>query len=192
MVPMAKKEEKALPRISKLPRGRKSLRILITAEKIQRRLKTLAKEIKNTYQGRELIVVGVLKGAFIFMSDLIRRLDLPLRCDFLRVSTYRGLKRPATSVRIEFDLTQPITFKDVLLVEDIIDTGSTTSAVVDFLLAKRPRTLRICTMLLKEKKRDRDIRIDFIGFRIPDRFVVGYGLDLAGRFRNLPYVASVD
>lgn len=164
---------------------------MISKEQLERRVAELARRIDMDYQDKELVVVGVLKGAFIFMSDLIRQLDLPLTCDFLRVSSYRESTH-SNGVRIEFDLTQPIRGKHVLLVEDIIDTGLTARCVYEGLMTKRPLSLRICALLKKGKAKRSKIRIDYLGFTIPNRFVVGYGLDLAGRYRNLPFIGVID
>ena len=166
-------------------------RPLISERRIRRRLLELARQIDRTYRGRELIVVGVLKGAFVFMADLCRRLTLPVRNDFLRVQSYGAAGVSSGALRVEFDLTQPIRGRDVLVVEDIVDTGLTARAVMRMLRARRPRSLKFCVLLDKPSRRRVKLKLDFVGFEIPDRFVVGYGLDYAGRYRNLPYLGWI-
>jgi hypoxanthine phosphoribosyltransferase len=161
---------------------------LISERRLRARVGVLGRRIRRDYQGRDLVLVGVLKGSFIFMADLVRRIGLPLTCDFLRVSSYGSSTRSNGSVRVEFDLTQPIRGKHVLLVEDIIDTGLTARAVISLLKAHKPASVRLCALLHKPERSRVRVSVDYLGFRIPNRFVVGYGLDHAGRFRNLPYI----
>jgi hypoxanthine phosphoribosyltransferase len=164
---------------------------LIGAARLRRRVGALARRIGRVYRGRELVVVGVLKGAYVFMADLCRRLPTAVRNDFLRVQSYRDGTESSGAIRVEFDLTQPIRGRDVLLVEDIVDTGLTARALLRFLRARRPRSLRLCALLSKPSRRRVRVPIDFLGFRIPNRFVVGYGLDYRGLWRNLPYLAWI-
>lgn len=165
---------------------------LISEARIRRRVRELARIIDRRYRGRELVVVGVLKGAYVFMADLCRALRTPLRNDFLRVQSYGGGSETCGQIRVEFDLTQPIRGKDVLLIEDIIDTGLTSRAVLRMLRAKRPRSLRLCALLHKPSRARVEVPIDYLGFTIPNSFVVGYGLDYMGRWRNLPYVGWIE
>jgi len=161
---------------------------LIPERRLRARVRRLGRTIRRDYRGRDLVLVGVLKGSFIFMADLARAIDLPLTCDFLRVSSYGSGTESLGSVRFEFDVTQPIKGKDVLLVEDIIDTGLTARSVLRSLKAKKPRSARLCALLHKPERTRVPLTIDYLGFKIPNRFVVGYGLDHDGRHRNLPYI----
>ncbi|MDP2599495.1 MAG: hypoxanthine phosphoribosyltransferase [Deltaproteobacteria bacterium] len=166
-----------------------NLDILIRHDAIQKRVKELAQEIEKNYQGRPLVVVGVLKGAFIFMADLVRHIEMPLACDFLRVSSYNK-DRSTGVVRMDFDMTQPIVGKDVLLVEDIVDSGRTLSYLLKHMETKKPSSLKVCSFLYKETGAGMRARVDYIGFDVPDRYVVGYGLDSEGLYRSLPYVGA--
>ncbi len=168
-----------------------STKPLLSARTVSRRVKALAKEITCAYKGKEIVVVGILKGAFVFMSDLIRHLNVPVTCDFIRVSSYGNRTHTGGVVRFEFDLTQPITGKHVLVVEDIVDTGLTLKFLLDNLRTRRPASLKVCTLLYKPARAQVSVPLDFLGFTIPNKFVVGYGLDVAGKYRNLPYVAAV-
>jgi hypoxanthine phosphoribosyltransferase len=154
-------------------------------------VEALGRAITRAYRGRELVAVGVLQGSYVFMADLCRRIRLPIRSDFLRVHSYGGGARTSGRVRVAFDLALPIAGRDVLLIEDIIDTGLTAAAVLAKLRARRPRSLALCALLSKPARRRVEVPVDFLGFEIPDRFVVGYGLDYGGRYRNLPYVAAL-
>ncbi len=169
-----------------------ALQVLLSENKVRRRVQELGKEIARDYRGKELVLVGVLKGSFVFISDLGRAIDLPVTFDFLRVSSYQNGTKTSGTVRIDFDVTQPIRGKHVLLVEDIIDTGLTAKAVMDTLQSKRPASLKLCALLYKPDRARISTRIDYLGFTIPNEFVVGYGLDHAGRYRNLPCVAVLD
>lgn len=166
----------------------KSLNVLYSEEEIQRRVSELAEEINKSNKCEELVVVGVLKGAFIFMSDLVRQLKMSVRCDFLRVASYEHDKSTGI-VRMEFDLTQPVVGKDILLVEDIVDTGRTLEYLLKHLSSKKPKSLKVCTLLYKDgKNKGIKERLDYVGFNIPDKYVVGYGLDSEGLYRSLPYI----
>ena len=164
---------------------------IITADQIRHRVGELAEEISRDFQGRELTVIGVLKGAFVFMSDLVRQVRSPLRCDFLRVESYDNQGKSGT-VRLEFDLTQPIEGQDVLLVEDILDTGKTLRFILDHLAAKKPKSLNVCCLLDKGLVPDLRKQVRYVGFKIEPAYVVGYGLDLAGLYRELPYIGCMD
>jgi hypoxanthine phosphoribosyltransferase len=181
------------PRRRRGPEAAPRIRVLIPASRIRERVRALARRIDRDCAGqRDVVLVGVLKGAFVFMSDLCRHLETPIRCDFVRASSYGDARESSGAVRIELDLTQPVAGAHVILVEDILDTGLTARRLMETLRAKRPARIRLCTLLWKRSRTRHAVRPDYVGFRIPDRFVVGYGLDLVGRCRNLPYVGVVE
>ncbi len=164
-------------------------KILISEEEIQRRVQELGEKITKDYQGREIRVVGVLRGAFIFMADLVRNIHLPLSVDFMSISSYGDECETSGIVRILKDLDKPITGRHVLIVEDIVDTGLTLRHLREVLLTREPASLRICALLSKPERRIvKDLKIDYLGFEIPNFFVVGYGLDYAERYRNYPFI----
>jgi hypoxanthine phosphoribosyltransferase len=165
-------------------------RIVVDAEELQQRIAELGKELTSDYAGRPPLLVGVLKGAFMFMSDLSRSIDLPVEFDFMAVSSYGSATRTSGVVRILKDLDLDLTGRHVVIVEDIVDSGLTLAYLRKNLAARHPASLEVCALLLKEglQKVDPDLR--YVGFRIPPAFVVGYGLDAAERYRNLPYVAE--
>jgi hypoxanthine phosphoribosyltransferase len=156
---------------------------------LQRRVRELGAEISRDYQGKELFLVGVLKGAVFFLSDLMRSLEVPCEVDFMAVASYGSSTDSSGVVRILKDLDATIEGKDVLIVEDIIDSGLTLSYLLRTLRAREPRTLEVCALLTKPERREVDLPIRYTGFEIPNKFVIGYGLDHAERYRNLPYVA---
>ena len=163
-------------------------RPFLTVEQIQKKVKELADVISEDYEGQDLLAVGILKGAFVFFSDLVRMIRTPLTVDFLIASSY--LKGDSTGdVRLHYDIREKISGKDVLLVEDIVDTGVTLNSIRERILMKGPKSLRICTFLDKAGRREVQVPIDYIGFSIPNDFVVGYGLDYDNKFRNLPYIS---
>ena len=161
---------------------------LFTVEQIQQRVRELAERISEEYEGKNLLAVGILRGAFMFMSDLVRAIRVPLTVDFIIASSY--LKTDTTGeVKVHYDVREDVTDKDVLFVEDIVDTGITLNQLWERILARRPRSLKICTFLDKRERRVVDVPLDYVGFEIPNQFVVGYGLDYDNKFRNLPYIA---
>jgi hypoxanthine phosphoribosyltransferase len=164
---------------------------LYSAEQLTHRTEELARQISADYQGKELLVVGVLKGAFVFMADLVRRLTVPVRCDFIKVSSYGLGKNSSGEVRMHLDLSLPVEGQHVLLVEDIVDTGTCSGWLLEHLRSKRPASVRLCSLLENSARRNTPIKIDYLGFSIPDHFVVGYGIDCGERFRQLPYVGFV-
>ncbi|MFY9272305.1 MAG: hypoxanthine phosphoribosyltransferase [Thermacetogeniaceae bacterium] len=164
------------------------LELLFTEEQLQSKVKELAEQINRDYQGKELLVVGILRGAFVFMADLVRNLEMPVIIDFVAVSSYGDDTVSSGVVRILKDLDETITGKHVLLVEDIIDTGLTLKYLCKNLEARGPASLRVCTILDKPSRRRVEFIPDYNGFTIPDYFVVGYGLDCAQRYRNLPSI----
>jgi len=166
-----------------------TLKPFISERRLQARVRALGRAIRADYRGRDLILVGILKGSFIFMADLARAIDLPLTCDFLRVSSYGSGTVSNGKIKMEFDLSHPVKGKDVVVIEDIVDTGWTLDHVLRELRAKRPRSLRLAALLHKPERTRVRVPIDYLGFTIPDRFVVGYGLDFDGRYRNLRHIA---
>ena len=161
---------------------------LYTVNQIQDRVKELADAVSRDFEGKELVVISILKGAFMFTSDLVRHIKVPLTMDFIIASSY--LKTDSTGdVSIHCDIRENIMDKDVLLVEDIIDSGVTLNYIRERLMQRRPSSLKICGLLDKRARREVDVPIDYVGFEIPDVFVVGYGLDYDNKYRNLPYLA---
>ncbi|MFH1873691.1 MAG: hypoxanthine phosphoribosyltransferase [Pseudomonadota bacterium] len=165
----------------------KKIEILYTEDQIKQRVKELGAQITKDYAGKDLVVVGVLKGSFIFMSDLVRHINLPLRCDFLRVSSYEKNKRTNT-IRMDFDMTQPVNGQDVLLVEDIVDSGNTLRHLLKHMQAKQPKSVKVASLLYKELGLGNKEFVNYIGFETPNKFVLGYGLDDEGLYRSLPYI----
>jgi hypoxanthine phosphoribosyltransferase len=166
--------------------------IIVPPDELQQRVSELAGEITRDYDGRELFLMGVLKGAVFFVADLMRQIDLQCEVDFMAVSSYGSLTDSSGVVRILKDLDAPIEGRDVLIVEDVVDSGLTLGYLLRSLKSRNPRSLEVCALLVKPHRRKVELPIRYVGFRIPDRFVVGYGLDLAQRYRNLPYVAAID
>jgi hypoxanthine phosphoribosyltransferase len=164
---------------------------IVEADELQARVRELAVEISRDYAGRELLLLGVLKGAVFFVADLVRQLDVPCELDFMAVSSYGSLTDSSGVVRILKDLDAPIEGKDVLIVEDIVDSGLTLNYLLRNLRGRDPRSLEVCALLVKPERAKIDLSIRYVGFEIPNRYVVGYGLDLDQRYRNLPYVAVV-
>lgn len=162
--------------------------VLISEDQLQRRIAELGEQITRDYAGKSPLLVGVLKGAVTFMVDLSRQIDLPLEIDFLAVSSYGSSTQSLGVVRILKDLDRAIDGRDVLVIEDIVDTGLTLRYIVDNLQDRCPASVRICALLQKRKTRESRPPLHYLGFEIPDQFVVGYGLDYAERYRNLPYV----
>jgi hypoxanthine phosphoribosyltransferase len=162
--------------------------ILIEAETLQRRIRELGEEVSADYAGRDLLLVGVLKGAVFFMADLMRELTVPCEIDFMAISSYGAATDSSGVVRILKDLDINIAGRHVLVVEDIIDSGLTLSYLVRSLRARKPASLEVCALLTKPERREIEVDVRYVGFEIPNRFVIGYGLDFAERYRNLPYV----
>ena len=168
------------------------LSILLTKEEIEAAVKRLAVEIKETYQGKYPLSIGVLKGSFMFMADLIRQLDLPLEVDFVRLSSYGRGRETSERVKVVQCLHSPVKGRDVLVIEDIVDTGLTTSFLLDYLRKKKPASLRLCALTDKPSRRRVPVTIDYLGFTVPNKFLVGYGLDLDEKFRNLPDICVLE
>jgi hypoxanthine phosphoribosyltransferase len=166
--------------------------ILVPAEELNRRVPELAAEVSRDYAGKDLLLIGVLKGAVFFLSDLMRHLDIPVEVDFMAVASYGSATKSSGVVRILKDLDAAIEGRDVLIVEDIVDSGLTLQYLMRNLGSRNPRTLEVCALLTKPERRKVDLPTRYVGFEIPDRFVVGYGLDYAERHRNLPFVAVLE
>ncbi|MFO7295080.1 MAG: hypoxanthine phosphoribosyltransferase [Clostridia bacterium] len=167
-------------------------RILIDEQTLMRRIAEMGEQITRDYQGKDLVLVGILKGSVLFLADLVKHIKLPLVMDFMAVSSYGSSTRSSGVVRILKDLDEEIEGKDVLIVEDIIDTGLTLNYLTELLLSRNPKSLKICCCLDKPSRRKVPVKVDYVGFSIPDEFVVGYGLDYAERYRNLPYICVLD
>ncbi len=166
--------------------------VLISAEQLQRRVAELGEQISQDYAGRPLMLIGVLKGAVFFLSDLMRYIAIPVEVDFMAVASYGSATDASGVVRILKDLDVAIEDRDVLIVEDIVDSGLTLQYLLRNLGSRNPRTLEVCALLTKPERRKVDLPTRYVGFEIPDRFVVGYGLDYAEHHRNLPYVAALE
>ena len=168
------------------------LKILISRDEIAKAVNRLASEIKRDYQGKQPLLIGILKGSFMFTADLIRQLDLPLELDFIRLSSYGAARESSGKVRVVQGLKTPIKGRDVLVIEDIVDTGITTSFLFDYLRKRKPASLKLCALTDKPSRRRFPVSIDYLGLSLPDKFVVGYGLDFDERFRNLPDIYALE
>ena len=175
-------------KIRDIPLHRGLTKVLIDEATLARRVAELGREIGEFYHSREPILIGVLTGAVVFMADLARAMEIPLTMEFLAISSYGNATRSSGVVRILKDLNHPIEGKPVLVVEDIIDSGLTLDYLLDLLQRRNPSEIRVATLLLKQRARQIEVKPDWVGFEIPDEFVVGYGLDYAGRYRNLPFI----
>ena len=165
---------------------------LVEEDRLAERVRELGEEISRDYAGRDLLLVGVLKGAVFFMSDLMRHLTIPCEIDFMAISSYAGATESSGVVRILKDLDINIEGRDVLVVEDIIDSGLTLSYLMRNLRSREPASLEICALMTKPSRREIDVPVRYVGFEIPNRFVIGYGLDFGERYRNLPYVGVLN
>lgn len=167
-------------------------RVLIPADELAARVRELGREISDTYRGSVPLLVSVLKGGVVFLTDLMRAVTIPHHIDFLQLSSYAGGTMSSGTVRLLSDLGTNIGGRDVLIVEDIVDTGLTLRYLLKQLEIRQPRSLRVCTLLNKQSARQVDVALDFVGFDIPNEFVVGYGLDYEEKYRNLPYIGVLD
>lgn len=163
-------------------------RVLFSEEELSRRVAELGAEITRDYAGKEPLVVGILRGSFVFMADLARQLNLPCKLDFMAVSSYGAGTTSSGQVKIIKDLSENVEGRDLLVIEDILDSGNTLSYLLQILQARHPASVRLCTLLDKPSRRTKEVELHYCGFSIPDYFVVGYGLDYAERYRNLPYI----
>jgi hypoxanthine phosphoribosyltransferase len=170
------------------------LTVMLSADDIRKRVKELGEDITREYAslGGELVLVGILKGSVVFMADLAREIDLPLSMDFIGLSSYGDETETSGVVRLTSDLSQPVDHKHVLVVEDIVDTGLTMRYLLDNLRTRSPATIKLASLLEKPTKNTSGVTVDYLGFTVPDKFVVGYGLDAAGKYRNLPFVAVME
>lgn len=166
--------------------------VLISEQDVNERILEISKKINEDYQGKEIHMICVLKGGVFFMCELAKRITVPVSFDFMSVSSYGDDTKSSGVVRIVKDLDQPLEGKDVIVVEDIIDSGRTLSYLLEILKQREPASLRLCTLLDKPDRRERDVKVDYTCFEIPDEFVVGYGLDYAQKYRNLPYIGVVE
>ena len=166
--------------------------ILVSEQQLKGKVAQLGAAISRDYAGRDLLLVSILKGAVVFMADLMRAVTIPCGIDFMVVSSYGSGTSTSGLVKIIKDLDQDLSGKDVLIVEDIIDSGRTLSYLIEILKQRHPSTLRLCTLLDKPERRVKDVKVDYVCFNIPDEFVVGYGLDYAQKYRNLPYVGVIE
>ena len=166
--------------------------VLVPAEDLARRVRELAEQVSSDYEDSDLVLIGVLKGAVFFVADLMRALEVPCEVDFMAVASYGSATKSSGVVRILKDLDAVIEGRDVLIVEDIVDSGLTLQYLLRNLAGRNPRSLEVCALLIKPGSHNVDLRLRYVGFEIPDRFVVGYGLDHAERYRNLPFVAALN
>lgn len=169
-----------------------SLEVLITEEEVGRLVKRLAREISEDFRDKYPLLLGILKGSFVFMADLVRLIEIPVEVDFIRLSSYGSAKVSSGKVRVVHGLNSEVKGRDVVIIDDIVDTGLATSFVIGYLRRRKPASVRVCALLDKPTRRKVDVPIDYLGVKIPDRFVVGYGLDCDERFRDLPDIRVVE
>lgn len=168
------------------------IRVLLSEEEVDKRIKDIGEQISRDYDGEEVHVICVLKGGVFFMCELAKRITVPLSMDFMSVSSYGNEKQSSGVVKIVKDLDDPLDGKNVIIVEDIIDSGRTLSYLIEILKKRNPKSLKLCTLLDKPERRVTDVKVDYVGFNIPDEFVVGYGLDYMQKYRNLPFIGVVE
>ena len=169
-----------------------TIKVLVPEEEVNKRIEELGKQISEAYAGKQIHMICVLKGGVFFMCELAKRISVQVSLDFMCVSSYGDATSSSGVVRIAKDLDESIEGKDVLIVEDIIDSGRTLYYLIDVLKKRNPNSIHLCTLLDKPERRERDVEVDYVGFEIPDEFVVGYGLDYAQKYRNLPYIGVVE
>jgi hypoxanthine phosphoribosyltransferase len=168
------------------------LKILISRDQIAKAVTRLACEINSDYQGKEPLLIGILKGSCVFVADLIRQLDLPLELDFIKLSSYGAARESSGKVRVVQGLQTRIKGRDVLVVEDIVDTGITTFFLLEYLKKKKPASLKLCALTDKPSRRRVPVPIDYLGFTVPNKFIAGYGIDCDEKFRNLPHIYAIE
>ena len=168
------------------------IRVLLSEEEVNERIRQIGEQISKDYEGRQVHLICVLKGGSFFMCELAKRITVPVSLDFMSVSSYGGGTKSSGVVKIVKDLDEPLDGKDVIVVEDIVDSGRTLSYLLELLGKRNPKSLALCTMLDKPERCVVDVKVDYTGFNIPDEFVVGYGLDYDQRYRNLPYIGVVE
>lgn len=169
-----------------------TIKVMISEEDVEKRIQELGKQISEAYAGKQVHLICVLKGGVFFMCELAKRITVPVSMDFMSVSSYGDGTSSSGVVKIAKDLDEPLEGKDVLVVEDIIDSGRTLSYLIEILKKRNPASIRLCTLLDKPERRVTDVKVDYVGFNIPDEFVVGYGLDYAQKYRNLPFIGVVE
>ncbi len=175
-----------------LPHEERRLTLVLSEAQLQEGVERLARQVQLDYEGRPLLAVGVLRGAFIFLADLVRHLRLPLTVDFVRLSSYGASTTSSGRVRLLHGLRSPVRGRDVLVVEDMVDTGLTTSLLVAYLKERGAASVRVCALLDKPARRRASVHLDYVGFTVPDRFLVGYGLDFDQRYRELPAIYALE
>jgi hypoxanthine phosphoribosyltransferase len=168
------------------------LRCVIQAKEINAAVVRLASEITRDYREKNPVLIGILKGSFIFMADLVRHLDFPLELEFVQLSSYGDSRKTSGRVEVKLDINTDVRNRDIIIVEDIVDTGLTLSFLLDYLKNKEPASIKLCALTEKPSRRQVPVDIDYIGFTVPDKFLVGYGLDCAGKYRNLPDICTLD
>lgn len=166
-------------------------KVLLSAEEIEKRVAELGEQITRDYEGKDLLTVGILKGSNVFMSDLIRKIDIPLHMDFMVVSSYGNATESSGVVKIVKDLEKGIKGKHLLIIEDIIDSGLTLKYLKQILETREPASVKLCTLLDKPARRQEEVDVDYVGFTVPDEFIVGYGIDYAEYYRNLPFIGAL-
>ena len=166
-------------------------KVLLSAEEIEQRVAELGEQITRDYEGKDLLTVGILKGSNVFMSDLIRKIDIPLHMDFMVVSSYGNATESSGVVKIVKDLEKGIKGKHLLIIEDIIDSGLTLKYLKQILETREPASVKLCTLLDKPARRQEEVDVDYVGFTVPDEFIVGYGIDYAEYYRNLPFIGAL-
>ena len=169
----------------------KNINVLIDEQKLNDRVSEIAKQIESEYKGKEITLICILKGSIFFTVDLARKINGDVRLEFIRVSSYEG-ENSTGEIKMKLDLKHSIQGKDVIVVEDIIDTGRTLAYLMQHLKMKKPNSVKLCTLLDKPDRRVKEVKVDYVGFKIPDKFVVGYGLDADEKYRNLPYIGVIE
>ena len=169
-----------------------NLKVLIDEEKLSKRVKEIARQIKEEYKDKEIILISILKGSVFFTVDLAKNIEGNVKLEFIRVSSYNDGTESSGKISLKLDLNDSIEGKDVIVIEDIIDTGRTLSYLIEYLKNKKPNSIKLCTLLDKPERRVEEVNVDYTGFQIPDKFVVGYGLDFDEKYRNLPYVGYIE
>lgn len=164
---------------------------LIRRRRVQQRIKELARKINHDYQHQKPLLIGILKGAFVFMADLVRYLTIPVECDFVMVASYGSQTKSSGRIKMLLQPTTPLKGKDILLIDDIVDTGLTNKFLVERFKKARPRSLKLCALLDKPNRRKVKVKIDYLGFQVPNKFVVGYGIDFNEQYRSLPYIGYI-
>ena len=167
------------------------INVMLSEEEINARIAELGEQISRDYEGKEIFLICILKGASFFACELAKRITVPVNIDFMKVSSYGGGTVSSGQVSIKMDVSESIAGKEVLIVEDIIDSGNTLNLLPKILMERGPKSIRLCALLDKPDRREVDVKMDYVGFRIPDKFVAGYGLDYDQRYRNLPYIGEV-